>query len=1059
MPRGPRPLHALALLFAVSGGAGLIHEIAWTRALGQALGQTLQAQAAVLAAFLGGLAIGATAGARTGARVRPPLPLYAALETGIAVFGVLSPSVARLLARLFESLGPGFAFGLPLGGLRLALALVALLPPTILMGATLPVIVRAAAARGEEPGPAVAVLYGANTLGAAAGALAAAFVLLPRAGTRGTFLLAAGLNAAAAGAALVLHRRPVPVGGTRPVIDPIAPAAPAGAPIAAAVAAATGVAGAALQSGWSRAAALGFGSSVYALGSVLAASILGLGAGPIVAARPLRRPDRARSLAVTATAAVGVLSLLTLPLLGDLSLAAARLSARLGSRPLLLIAGDLAAIAALILLPAMAQGASFPALVEMARREGAGDRAAAAVYAASSLGSVGGFLVAGYAALPALGAERTLAAAAGASLLAAGVLLLGGRGRRRVSLAVLVIAGGPCLYALLPRWDPDIVTSGGFLYGPIYRAAGGSAPLREAMRRRGTILYQRDGGDSLVTVRRTAAGVLSLQINGKTEASTGGDMGTELLAGHLPLLLRPGARSALVIGLASGVTLGAVERHPLRAIRVVEIAPAVVEAARRFAEANRGALDDPRLTLILDDARAVLLARRETYDVVASQPSNPWVAGVPNLFTVEFYRLVRRRLRPGGLFCQWVQAYRLDPEALKGIVRSFIEVFPQATLWEESAGGGDYFLLGGEGPIQADPARLSRPETSSVWDDLRRGGIDGPADLLARFVAGPGRLAAFAGDAAPQTDDDLYLEWRAPLTLFRDRPRDQVAALARDPVAAILPTGASLDPGLAAALSRALRRRAERLQILAGLRDADRLALEDPWIAAGLDALRAGREVEAARLLARAAAGAPGSATAALLLGEAYRAAGLEAAALVAYREAIERDPGLAVGWNGFGRCLASAGRPTEARAAFERAVALEPALASAHNNLGAILLRTGDLDRAERELEAALAIDPGSAAAAANLGLARRRRGDTAGAERLYRAALAVDPLNADARFDLAMLLRERGQEEAAREMLRSILRADPGDRDAAGALEAGEAGRGGTPRRTQADKSKGAS
>src|SRR2546425_5959553 len=203
-----------------------------------------------------------------------------------------------------------------------------------------------------------------------------------------------------------------------------------------------------------------------------------------------------------------------------------------------------------------------------------------------------------------------------------------------------LLFGALVLPWLLPGWDRELMSGGGFLYGPIYRSAShGGAHLRDLIRGRGEILFSREDGTGLVTVRRSPAGIQSLQINGKTEASTGGDMSTQLLSAHLPLLLHPDPRDVLVIGLASGITLGAAERHPLRSIEVVEIAPAVAEAARRFDAWNGGALADPRVRLVIDDARGRLIPRARRFDVITSQPSNPWVAGVSNLFTVEFYRL------------------------------------------------------------------------------------------------------------------------------------------------------------------------------------------------------------------------------------------------------------------------------------------------------------------------------------------------------------------------------------------------------------------------------------
>jgi spermidine synthase len=1046
----------LAILFALSGAAGLIHEIVWARALGLSLGNSLTALTGVLVAFLGGLGLGAVAGTRLAGRSRSPLRTYAVLEIGIALYGLAGPLVAVAVERLIRLLGPGCAHGAPLSALRLALAVSALAAPTLAMGATFPCVVRHAVARGATPGAAVALLYGANTLGAALGSLAASFLLLPLLGTRLTFVAGAVINAVAGAVALRMARWcPAPGAGPSPPpgIEAPHPVSSRRIPaLAALAAAACGVTGALLQFGWVRAVTLSFGSSIYALGLTLAAYILGIGLGPLAVRRRLAGTAPPARLAGAAQVAAGLSALLLLPLFGLLPVAAAALSGRMGHHPAAMLLAQFALVGALILIPTLAHGAAFPALAALAAGSTAGaHRAAGLIYAASTWGSVAGFLAAGFLALPLLGTRRTIAAAAfaavvtGAALLAARPLPVPGEGLRagirRCAMPLLLVAAAGAIAAVLPRWDPSLIAGGGFLYGPIYGAsAGPRRQVSEAMRRRGDILYYRESGGGLVTVRRSPAGLLSMQVNGKTEASTGGDLPTQLLAAHLPLLLHPRAEEVLVIGLASGITLGAAERHASRSIGVVEIAPAVVEAARLFDPHNGRALDDPRVEVVIDDARGLLLSRRRTYDVIVSQPSNPWVAGVANLFTVEFYRLARQRLRPGGLLCQWLQAYRLPPEDLRGIVASFLEVFPGATLWEESAGGGDYFLIGGPDQPAIDPALLERPGSEAAWEELRRAGVSGPAGLLARFVAGPRGLAALAAGARRHTDDSPYLEWRAPLALFRDTLKEQVAGLRRSRES-VLPylskTSPEIDPDLLRALGAEIRRREERLALLESLRQADLEGLADPFLAAGAEYLKLGWTVEAIEALNRAAAGSDGSPAVHLLLGEAYRAAGLPDAAMVAYRRAIAIDPDFAPAWNALGREFSARGLWAQARVVFEEAVRADPGLSAARNNLGAVLLRLGDLEGAGAAFRRALADDPLLAAARVNLGLLLKRRGDLKGSESEYRAALELEPLGVDARYNLAVLLRETGRAGEARRELEKLLELDPGDAGAREALD----------------------
>src|SRR5206468_5352964 len=281
---------------------------------------------------------------------------------------------------------------------------------------------------------------------------------------------------------------------------------------------------------------LAFGSSVYALGITLTVCILGLGLGPLLVRKRLERGPSPIP-AVAALGAAGLSSLLLVPVLGRLPVVAAMASGWIDAAPVALLLAHFGLVAALLLLPTITQGMVLPALAALAQAGGATHRIAGRLYATSTWGAVCGFVLAGFVALPTLGARRSLVAASSASMLLALVPLRLARAPRR-GLAAACLIGGLVVPWVLPGWDADLVSAGGFLYGPVYRSAsGGSLRLRELIRSRGEILFAREDGVALVTVRRSPAGMQSLQINGKTEASTGGDMSTQLLSAHLPLLL------------------------------------------------------------------------------------------------------------------------------------------------------------------------------------------------------------------------------------------------------------------------------------------------------------------------------------------------------------------------------------------------------------------------------------------------------------------------------------------------------------------------------------------
>jgi len=281
------------------------------------------------------------------------------------------------------------------------------------------------------------------------------------------------------------------------------------------------------------------------------------------------------------------------------------------------------------------------------------------------------------------------------------------------------------------------------------------------------IVYYRDGISSTVSVHREGNN-LFLRVNGKTDASTSGDMPTQLMLGHLPLLVHPAPREVAVIGLGAGVTAAAVAKHPVTRLDVVEIEPAVVEASRFFTKVNDGVLGDPRVRTVLADGRNFLLTSSRRFDVIISEPSNPWIGGVASLFSREFFLLARERLRPGGLMLQWLQAYGLTPDDFRMVVRTFRSAFPATTVW--NIGGGDFRLLGAAEPVVVDLHRIKGFDRLSAGAarDLDRIGLRDWAGVLGFYILSEEDTARFAATGPLNTDDRLALEFSAPRALYLD---------------------------------------------------------------------------------------------------------------------------------------------------------------------------------------------------------------------------------------------------------------------------------------------------
>ncbi len=311
------------------------------------------------------------------------------------------------------------------------------------------------------------------------------------------------------------------------------------------------------------------------------------------------------------------------------------------------------------------------------------------------------------------------------------------------------------------------MAAGAAIYPRQYQRFSGQGGVARALADSRLVFY-RDGLTATVSVHQEGP-LTSLRVNGKTDASNGLDMHMQLMLGHLPLLARPDARSALVVGLGSGVTVGAVARHPVERIDVVEIEPAVVTAASFFRRENRDALADRRVHLALGDARNFLLASDRRWDVIVSEPSNPWIGGVATLFSEEFYALARSRLAPGGVMVQWVDGYTIRPEDFKMIVKTFRTAFPATTVWH-AHGMADFILLGA-----AEPQPLDLGRVQAAWDaspelreDFARLGFRAPWAFLADFLLTEPETARLTLGADLNDDDRLPLEFSAPKSLYRD---------------------------------------------------------------------------------------------------------------------------------------------------------------------------------------------------------------------------------------------------------------------------------------------------
>ncbi|HET9950679.1 MAG TPA: fused MFS/spermidine synthase [Candidatus Eisenbacteria bacterium] len=783
--------------FFFSGAAGLALEVVWSKYLSLLLGNSVHGVATVVAAFLGGLGIGAALAGRRASGVRNPLAGYATLEAVVGLLALVSPFAYQLgrplFAGLYESLG---GTGPLFHGVRFVLLFATLLIPTIAMGATLPLIVEdASRRRPREASASVARLYAINTGGAVAGTVLAGFLAVPEFGLAKT-AIAAGLIDLAIAAILVSARIPAPAparekrdGGAPTGPGPgTAPALAKAAPFAAWLLPAfalSGLAAILYQVAWTRLLTVPFGGITYAFSAILAIYLLGLALGAAGAQRALKRARAPVVLfgilqaALAGSVAGGLHALQRLPHWQTAAIAASD-----GSVTKLLTA-EAIITAVLLLPPTLLLGALFPVAVAVRRAAGAeASRATGAVYSANTVGSIAGSLLTAYILIPKFGAPVAILGAASLNALLGVAALLGGEPAARARrLGAGVVVAAAAAYALfgMPSWSEERMSIGlirllrSYWYGgealthKVIDAVGQRADL-------GKILFYREGPVASVAVIETQ-GQRTLLINGKADATTGAgsDMRTQVLVGHLPLLVTPKASDVFVIGYGSGVTTAATLTHDVREVRTVELEPAVVEAAPQFRESAGDPLHDPRHRMLVEDASLVLRSERREYDVIVSEPSNFWIAGMGNLFSDDFYNVAATRLRPGGVLCQWVQCYQISPEAIRAVIRTLARTFPHGQIFYVDTAADLIILASPREDVPLDLAAWTEAfRRPTVAADLARVGVEKPADLLRYYRGRLDRVAAEAGAGPVNTDDNGWLEHRAPFDLLKSQSAEQI---------------------------------------------------------------------------------------------------------------------------------------------------------------------------------------------------------------------------------------------------------------------------------------------
>jgi spermidine synthase len=763
--------------FVFSGATGLIYEVLWMRMLGLVFGATTLAVSTVLAAFMGGLALGSAVAGKLAHRIRKPLSIYGWMEIGIAVYALLVPFLFRwvdnLYALIWQQFQPGFfTFSL----WRFLLSCLMLLVPTTLMGATLPVLSAALARRGST---AVTRLYACNLVGAIVGTLAAGFVFLPAFGVRTTIIIAAAINLIVGVIAIAAQRKTEPRIEEIEAVEARDVAQVEGERFWYFAALASGFVTISTQVSWTRILTMVIGSSTYAFSIVVALFLIGLAGGAwFIGRKDVSAKVRGTLIVMELVTAISLYASLFvvnwLPwLLINLGMNL-HISSWTGLLGLQILSAML-----LVLVPALLMGMVMPLVLAWAARDPS--QAAARVgraYAINTIGAIAGAFLTGFVLIPRTSTKFALMLSALVCVVVAGVAyrpsptgsdpaLKRGLAIGAVLLVVLIMP------VLTPRMNLVDLSVGAYdsLVRVLAQTREGT-PSQENNQSAASGVHQllmyEEGPTATVSVRKDDE-TISMAINGRTNASDSMfDMPTQVMLGQLPLFVAPRIEKGLIIGFATGITVGSMLQSPIQSVTCIELEPGTINGSKFFEHVNNLPLNDPRTRLIIDDARTYLRVTPERYDIIVSEPSHPWVPGVANLFTEEFFELGKEKLSEQGIFVQWVQIYQLSTESLRSVLATYQKVFPHVLMFRVGGlnKGKDLLLMGSNQPLSLDRLQ-ERLMDQRVQKELARVNLSNEADVRSWFVCDETRLGPAVAGAKINTDDNMHIETTVPREAFR----------------------------------------------------------------------------------------------------------------------------------------------------------------------------------------------------------------------------------------------------------------------------------------------------
>ena len=1077
-------LSLLYVFFVLSGMTGLVYQVLWSRKLSIIFGHTVFAVSSILAAFMGGLALGSFLAGKLVDKLDLPdnqkpgilmalsrgafsshVRLYGLLELGIGIYALFTPFLINLVGGIYIALMGAFSLSLyPMSVITFILSVAIFILPTMAMGATLPIVLKFVIRTYGELMEKTAWIYAINTFGAVIGSFLAGFILFPALGLQLTLAAAAVINVIIGIIAIFVDRsmagneekpeatkstqkqeaaEPAPVEQI-PQIDEKARHR-----LILLVFFISGFTSMVYEVGWSRALALSIGSSVYSFSTILVTFLFGIALGSYLFSKSrFFNQDKIsiRSLA-NVELAIAVLSLVILPVLGFLPYIFLKMFPILKNSYFLVVAGNFIISFLVILPPTILFGVTFPMVVKIYTRDLSNlGTNIGVVYASNTAGNILGSFMTGFLLIPLMGVENSLKFAIALNLLGALMIYLHlfkkeekkAAGYFRFALIALMVV----VLVFFQAWRKSAMSLGVSVYARFYSQVKNFSQFNKLLEREAkNIVFYRDGISCTVTIMKTGD-LTALKVNGKNDASysPGGteDMHTQWLQGFIPSTLHHNPRRVCVIGFGSGITDAAVSQFDeVKRIDSVEIEPVVMQAARYFREGNLAVMENPKFHSHIADGRNFILASKQKYDLIISEPSNPWIAGIGNLFSVDFYQVCLRKLNDDGIYCQWIHTYGMAPDTVRMVMKTFYSVFPHGSLWITQR--GDLMLIGCKKPVKLDYRRLKEviSRNPRVKKYLQMISYDDPRKLLANYVADADRIRAYARDGRINSDDKPLLEFDAPKNIYGNIDRmlvvRQVARYGHE--ISKLDWVENLDPGMKTdgSVFRDMGKVYARLELWDQARQSFRHSISlDPGDSKTYLAF-AGMELKTDNPL--------------VALSILKQANNVKPDNQETYLEAIKLYKSTGALWEGIQYCKAAIKALPENRAILRQLVVLmlmnesykealpygqelvrqEPRIIPYHIYLGRIYMETGEVDKAGKIFKWVLKIQPDNFVAQVYLGDVYKKKNMLDDAVKAYGRAIKLNPRDVVTPLKMAKALEKLGKPEEARSVYQYVLNRDP--------------------------------